>query len=261
MPAAATAKTNATMNMKPTSSVDQPGKTLPPDPQGLQGYSTNEEWQDLVAQAAAMVQTLEDLPNGEVRDRVFGALSAIDIIHREAMHRLVRLFKEGVLEQVITDPAIKTLMGMYDLLPPEQPGCQKIWNFLDEPAPAVPGNVVPFPAGDPAHWSPAPIAAMPKDGDAFLLTMDEGLVLLVAAESQLFALSAVCPVHGRSMEGGRLQGLMWLCPHGPGCAYDVRNGARLGGGTALECFPIKIDASSRVMIGFGMPFQPSMPAF
>jgi len=38
-------------------------------------------------------------------------------LHREALHRLVRLFKERVLEQVATDPAIRTLLEMYDLLP------------------------------------------------------------------------------------------------------------------------------------------------
>lgn len=242
--------------------IERPPPAGGASPQGLQGYSTNEEWQDLVAQAAAMMAALDDIPDGEIRDRVFGALAGIDAVHREALHRLVRLFKEGVLEQVITDPAIKTLMGMYDLLPPEQPGCQKIWNFLDEPPPAKPtDNLVPFPGRDPAHWSPAPVERRPSDGDAFLLTMDEGPILLVAAEGQLFALSAICPVHGKSMAGGQLQGLMWICPHGPGCAYDIRNGARLGGGEALACHPVKTDAAGRVLIGFGMPFEPSMSAF
>ena len=46
-----------------------------------------------------------------------GPQGAIDALHREALHRLVRLFKERVLEQVATDPAIRTLLEMYDLLP------------------------------------------------------------------------------------------------------------------------------------------------
>jgi nitrite reductase/ring-hydroxylating ferredoxin subunit len=248
--------------MTRTDGLGLPNGTLPPQPQGLQGYSTNEEWQDLVAQAAAMTAALDDIPDGEIRDRVFGALAGIDAVHREALHRLVRLFKDGVLEQVITDPAIKTLMGMYDLLPPEQPGCQKVWDFLDEPEPSGPADsVVPVPGRELAHWSPAPVEVPLTDGDAFLLAMEEGPFILVRAEQYLYAFSAICPVHGKSMAGGRLQSLMWLCPHAPGCAYDIRNGARLGGGAALDCRPVKIDTAGRVLLGFGMSFEPAMPAF
>ena len=88
--------------------------------QPLIGYRTNEEWQDLVAQVATMIDSLEKLKDPQLRRQVFGTLQAIDAVHREALHRLVRLFKEGVLEQVVTDPAIHTLMGMYDLLPAPQ---------------------------------------------------------------------------------------------------------------------------------------------
>ena len=49
-------------------------------------------------------------------EQVLTLLQGIDTIHREALHRLVRLFKEGVLEQVITDPAIYTLMELYDFI-------------------------------------------------------------------------------------------------------------------------------------------------
>jgi hypothetical protein len=54
---------------------------------------------------------------------------AIDSVHREAITRLVALFKDGVLEQVIQDPAIRTLMEMYDLLPTTSP-CAKVYDFL-----------------------------------------------------------------------------------------------------------------------------------
>jgi len=85
--------------------------------QPLVGYRTNEEWDDLLGQIATMIEDLERLEEPDIRGRVFSALQAIDALHREALHRLVRLFKEGVLEQVATDPAIRTLLEMYDLLP------------------------------------------------------------------------------------------------------------------------------------------------
>jgi hypothetical protein len=81
-------------------------------PQELVNYSTTEEGRDLVAETAALIGDLDDIEDAAVREKVFAALAAIDAVHREALHRLVRLFKEGVLEQVVTDPPIQTLMGM-----------------------------------------------------------------------------------------------------------------------------------------------------
>ncbi len=226
--------------------------------QGLVGYRTNEEWQDLVAQAGSMLTSLDEIEDEDVKARVFGAMDGVDALHREALHRLVRLFKEGVLEQVITDPAINTLMGMYDLLPPDEPACQKVWDFIPPDADAEPTELF---GQDPAHWSPAPLDNLPEEGEAFICQMEEGSVLVSRVDGQHLALEANCPTHNDVMTTGRLDGVSWLCPHGPGCSYDMRNGARLGGGNGLECFPTKTDVKGRLLIGFGMPFEPIMPSF
>jgi len=231
--------------------------------QELVGYRTNEEWQDLVAQAGAMISALDAIEDESVKSNVFNALEGVDALHREALHRLVRLFKEGVLEQVITDPAINTLMGMYDLLPPEEPACQKVWDFIpDQSADGAPKTTVSgISSGDPAHWSPAPLDGPLAEGAAFLVRMEEGSLLVVRYDGRDHALSALCQTHGAEMVNGRLDGASWICPHGPGCAYDVRNGARLGGGPGLDCFNVKTDDQNRLLIGFGMPFEPVMPSF
>ncbi len=231
--------------------------------QPLVGYRSNEEWQDLMAQAAAMLADLDEIEDAEIRDCVFGALAGIDAVHREAMHRLVRLFKEGVLEQVVTDPAINSLMGMYDLLPPEAPGCAKVWDFLDEDVPDLgtrTGNVAASVVPDPPHWSPAPPEAVAEEGAAFVCDMEEARILLVRVEGVDYALSADCPEHAKPLNDGRLDGMMWHCPSGPGCSYDIRNGKRLGGGLGLECYPVRSE-NGRRMIGFGVPFEPKLPAF
>lgn len=231
--------------------------------QPLVGYRTNEEWNDLVAQAGAMIAALEEIEDDSVRKAVFGALAGIDSIHREALHRLVRLFKDGVLEQVVTDPAIKTLMGMYDLLPEPDPACQRVWDFIGEDA--APSGAGPSAGPDstvePPHWSPAPITHPPGDREAMICRMEEGTYVLTRADRGYYAFSADCAVHGEPMYDGRVDTLSWICPHGPGCVYDIRNGARLGGGPALDCRPVKTDAAGRILIGFGMPFEPGMPAF
>jgi nitrite reductase/ring-hydroxylating ferredoxin subunit len=240
-------------------------------PQALIGYRTNEEWQALVDEVGALIASLDEIGDAEQRQKVFAALEGIDAIHREALHRLVRLFKEGVLEQVVTDPAIRTLMGMYDLLPPEEPGCAKVWDFLapDEKAGPPPaarseghrGSVAARPPGEPPHWSPVSVSELPAEGEAVVCTLEEGSVLVAKVRGEFLAADTHCAHHDAAMPGGMLNGYSWVCPHGPGCIYDLRSGARLGGGPALACLPVRQDARGRLLIGFGMPFAPRLPAF
>lgn len=227
-------------------------------PQPLLGFRTNQEWQELVGQASAMIESLEAMRDDDLRAQVFQALESIDAIHREALHRLVRLFKQGVLEQVVTDPAIRTLMGMYDLLPPEQPGCAKVWDFMPEPDKTPVAAAIP---DDPPHWTPAPLVRPPGDGEALVCDFDEGPVLVAAVRGEVFAAEARCWHHGAPMLTGRLSNYTWICPHGEACIYDIRSGARLGGGPGLVCLPVQRDERGRLMVGFGIPFEPRLPAF
>lgn len=235
-------------------------------PNPLEGYRSNEEWQDLVAQTGSMLAALDDIQDEEVKEQVFTALAGIDTLHREAMHRLVKLFKEGVLEQVVTDPAINTLMGMYDLVPPdgfsdqrsEQPPAQSVSFY---PSGELPVFSDSLPGNEPAHWSPAPLDGSPEEGAAFICQMEEGSLLIAHVEGRDLALDATCPAHAEEMTHGRLDGFSWICPHGPGCTYDLRNGAKLGGGVGLQCYSTRTDSQGRLMIGFGVPFEPIMSSF
>jgi nitrite reductase/ring-hydroxylating ferredoxin subunit len=239
------------------------------EPQPLVGYRTNEEWKSLLAEIAAAIQELEDLDDPALRDRVFATLQAIDALHREALHRLVRLFKEGVLEQVVTDPAIRTLMEMYDLLPATQ-GIGKAWDFLtpeerasgrQTAAKVSPGlaSVEERPAWP--HWTPAALDREMSEGEAVILETEDGAILLVQVEGTLHALSAACPTHRDVMRGGTLNHVSWICPLGAGCVYDVRNGARLGGGQGLTTYPVRRGEDGKVLIGIGIPHDPKLPPF
>ena len=116
-------------------------------------------------------------------------------------------------------------------------------------------------AEGPAHWSPAPIPAPPEAGAALACRLEECAIVLARVEDRLYAFADRCPVHDAPLHPGRLENLSWICPQGAGCVYDVRNGARLGGGPRLHCLPVRTEADGRVLIGFGVPFEPEMPAF
>ncbi len=251
MPATPTRTRMAEVDPAPTSD------GAPPQP--LVGFRTNAEWNALLAEASAMIEGLEGIGDAKLRGQVFGAMDGIDAIHREALHRLVRLFKEGVLQQVVTDPAIRTLMGMYDLLPTEKPGCGKVWDFMPKPRDDTP--VVAERPEEPPHWTPAPLADPLQSGEARICSFDEGPVLIADVRSEAFAAHALCPYHEVVMSGGTLSNYSWACPHGGGCIYDIRGGARLGGGPSLACLPVRRDERGRLLVGFGIPFEPRLPAF
>ncbi len=238
----------------PAATADQP----------LLGFLSNDDWQALLADLNERVEQMEALPDGDTRRQVFALLNGIDTMHREALHRLVRLFKEGVLEKVVTDPAIHTLMELYDLLP-EPAG----------PAPTPPKPAFPTipiralrPAPPPAplrypHWVPVLAKAdeLPSGSLRHDIVLDGLLLLLARRDEQWFALDAACPVDGASLQGAHFSGYTLSCPSHAGCHYDIRNGARVGGGPALACHPVKADEQGRVLVGLGIDFKPALPSF
>jgi nitrite reductase/ring-hydroxylating ferredoxin subunit len=232
-----------------------------PSEQPLLGFMANDEWDALLAEVNELVQQLEALPDGVVKERVFRLLDGIDAIHREALRRLVRLFKDGVLEQVVTDPTIHTLMELYDLLPPAA-----------TPAAAPKFPIIPIrgvraasPAPAPVrypHWVPvADARSMPAAALLDDIVVDGLPLLLVRREDEWFALEAICPRDGASLRGAGLSGYTLSCPNHCGCHYDVRNGARIGGGAGITCHPVRTDDDGRVLVGFDMDFTPSLPSF
>ena len=235
----------------------------PEDLQTLVDFLSNDQWDHLLADVNRQIQTMEDLPAGEVKTAVFDLLQGVDAIHREALRRLVRLFKEGVLEKVVSDPAIHTLMDLYDLLPPHS----------EAPVPEKPRHrfpTIPIKAVDasPAartrypHWVPVLQPGEPlMPHSATELEVDGLPVLLVRHADDLFALASRCAQDGASLKGATLSGYTLACPNHSGCYYDIRQGSRMGHSDSIDCFPVKREADGKVLVGLDMDFTPSLPSF
>lgn len=245
-------------------------QALPPTPQPLVGFMTNEGWDKLLAQVNAQIQEMENLPFPEVKDKVFELLAGIDAIHREALRRLVRLFKDGVLEKVVTDPAIHTLMELYDLLPPEPQA-----SVDDKPSekpkskfPDIPVKIVPVarqaPQSKPKfpHWVPVLREADElASGTVKEFDIDAHQVLLCRVEDEFFAVDSHCAQDGSSLAQAALKTYTLSCSNHPGCFYDVRQGVRIAGSGELTCYPVKLEEDRRVLVGLDMPFKPALPSF
>ena len=240
--------------------------TTTPEPQPLLGFRTNEEWADLLARVDGLVKEIEGLPDPATRERVLDLLQGVDAIHREALTRLVRLFKDGVLAQVVTDPAIRTLMELYDLMPPVA-GAGPVPDFITGfPPPSGARDAIskarvaeraPIP-----HWVPAlPSGEGLRSANVVHRRVEDRQLVLCGVGEEIFALAASCSQDGASLAGATLTGYTLNCPRHAGCYYDVRGGKRVGANGSLECFPVKVDPDGRILVGFDMPFTPRLPSF
>lgn len=247
-----------------------PVSALPEPPQPLLGALSNAQWQALLDDLDARIGHFEALPDAALRSQVFELLDRVDALHREALGRLVRLFKDGVLEKVVTDPAIHTLMELYDLLPPDSatapatpgsaPAAGRRGGLPTIPIRALPAPPPPLPRYP--HWVPLPGSAGSPASDALHddVVVDGVPLLLAWRGGAGYALDAACPVDGAPLQGARFSGYTLSCPRHAGCHYDVRSGQRLGGGPALGCRPLRRDEQGRWLVGFDMAFTPALPS-
>lgn len=235
----------------------------PENPQTLVGFMPNDEWDALLAHVSGLIQQMDELPAGNVKTAVFEVLDGIDAIHREALRRLVRLFKEGVLEKVMSDPAIHTLLELYDMLPqpPEEAALEKSKKiFPTIPIKAV--HAAPLAKPRYPHWVPVLQRSdelLPGTAREFIVA--EGTMLLCRRADQFFALESLCARDGSSLSGATLSGYTLTCPNHSGCHYDVRRGTRVGGNEMIACYPVKQEEDGRVLVGLDMDFTPSLPSF
>ena len=231
------------------------------------GYVTQAGWEQLLDQVNQQIEEMEALPLPEVKDKVFALLEGVDAIHREGLSRLVSLFKEGVLEQVIADPPIHTLMELYDLLPEEAQ--EEEQQFDASGFPIIPISVLaaakkappPAPSKIP-HWVPVPKGEGELSPNSTrVVDIDGHSILLCRVDNEFFAMALFCEQDGSSLAQATLSRYTLTCPNHQGCYYDVRQGTRMASHGSIECYPVEVaeNDKSHIMIGIDMDFVPNLP--
>jgi len=233
--------------------------------QQLVGFMSTVGWEKLLAQVSEQIEELENYPHPEVSEKVFNLLAGIDSIHREALGRLVSLFKEGVLEQVVTDPAIHTLMELYDLLPevPEES------TDLSSKFPNIPLQINPAARKPVAekrqefpHWVPllSSLELIPPNS-VHESSIEGQQILLCRVGDEVYAMESRCAQDGSNLAQASLTSYTLSCPNHSGCYYDIRSGSRIAGEGSITCYNVKHEEESPVLVGLNMDFSPNLPTF
>ncbi len=233
------------------------------------GYMTSGGWEKLLEQVNAQIEDLEQISDSEVKDKVFTLLAGIDAIHRESLGRLVSLFKEGVLEQVINDPPIHTLMELYDLLPALEEHQEQ--QYDKNGFPIIPLDVITSSKGAAPvksvipHWVPVPDSKSTLEPNSIRSVNIDGHHIILCRvrviDDEYFAVSAFCAQDGSSLETATINKYTLTCHNHQGCHYDIRQGTRIAArGESIDCYPVEAD-EKRIMIGIDMDFVPNLPVF
>lgn len=86
-----------------------------------QEFEPEDELQAAADLADQLIQEFEQHPDEQVREKVFQLLDAVDRLHRPGLRALMQFLESkklwGIIEQARSDPVIRTLLELYDLMP------------------------------------------------------------------------------------------------------------------------------------------------
>lgn len=194
---------------------------------------TDDDYQAILQQVDALVQEFERLPFPEIRERVFDLLQGLDLLHREALTRLVDFLREqgedDLVERAAQDPVVQTLLLLYDLVPSIQ-----LPDAGQAPAPGM--NFIPLEQIDraaqrqayrPTFKEVARLDEVPA-GTMKKVEVDGVHVLLTNVEGRVYAFRDNCPGSMAPLHLGTFSPPVVICPwHNE--AFDVRTGRRADG--------------------------------
>ena len=221
--------------------------------ENLTPYFTDDDYVELTLHLQNLLDQIERLPQPQIKEMVFDLLGSIDMMHREALVRLLILAQQHappLINALEKDMVIRSVLALYELIPTE----------AGEPAGRA-GNVtfIPLnqvgvsPAIKQPIWIPAGKLEDLPPGALRAQTFEDVQVLLCNVNGEIFALKNACLDSILPLSAGQLAGYMLSCPW-HGCQYDVRTGEiQNGSRRKLETFPVTTGENGRFSVGFNIP--------
>jgi nitrite reductase/ring-hydroxylating ferredoxin subunit/Fe-S cluster biogenesis protein NfuA len=98
---------------------DRPKKEIPVVQVAQPSSGLPAEFQHLLQWLGTGLERMEEIEDERTREEVFALLEGVDILHRQALGRLLELTGNlggrELVEQISQDPVVRTLLEMYDL--------------------------------------------------------------------------------------------------------------------------------------------------
>ena len=211
---------------------------------------TDEEYQEILQYLNQLTSELEQLPYPTAKELSTTTLQYFDLVHREALARLMGVIQQKhpeLLKTIQQDMALRTMFGLYDLLEIEtskqEKKPQKRMGFV--PIESV-GLLSPIME---THWVDAGNEKDIEAGKLYPKEIAQENVLVCRIGEKIYALKNACLDSVLPMQFGTIEGTLLICPW-HGCRYDIPTGTSKDHPDAiLETYRIAIDRTGDFKIG------------
>ena len=210
------------------------------------------DFERLAEHIRGLLETLEQLPDPKIKDDVFELLNSLDLLHREALARVLALLEAHaphLLPQLEQDFAIRTLLMLYSFMPEAAPTAARSTRVTFIPI----DHISVSPALKMPVWIPGGNIADIPSGTLRSQPFEDVSVLLANIEGEIVAYQNACLDSILPLDRGQVDEYFLTCPWHQ-CKYDLRTGEiQNGSGLKLEKFPVKVADDGRFSVGFNIP--------
>ena len=215
------------------------------------------QYNDLAQKTQQLIEEAEQLPESYSKEIVFTLLENFDMLHREALSRLLKIIDEKSPElrsEMEADFAVQSLFTLYDLFEDGLVSRKAGPIQIDKLIPVATNgfgkeseNKIRMPI-----WIPAGNKKELESGQIYFKEFEGVKVLICKVNDELFALQSICPESVLSMEFGKIENNNLICPW-HGCIYDLHTGIRAGDEkTKLKLYPVTVQENGNFLVGFNI---------
>jgi len=219
-------------------------------------FYSDTEYNDLAQKTHRLIEEAEQLPDSYSKEMVFTLLENFDMLHREALSRLLKIIEEKSPElrnAMEADFAIQSLFTLYDLFEDGLVSRKAGPIQIDKLTP------VPLNGSDESNnkirmpiWIPAGNKNDLETAQIYFKEFEGLKVLICKINDELHALQSNCPGSALSMEFGKIENGNLICPW-HGCIYNIATGIKAGDeNVRLKRYPINLHENGNFLIGFNI---------
>jgi len=220
-------------------------------------YYSDTQYNELAQKTQRLIEDAEQLQESYSKEMVFTLLENFDMLHREALSRLLKIIEEKSPElrnEMEADFAVQSLFTLYDLfedgLVSRKAGPIQIDKLIPVTSKGS-GKEIENKIRMPI-WVPAGNKRDLESGQIYFKEFEGVKVLICKVNNELFAMQSNCPESVLSMEFGKIENTNLICPW-HGCIYDLHTGTRAGDNTTkLKRYPVNVQEDGSFLVGFNI---------
>ena len=206
---------------------------------------SDQEYQEILNHLNELMEDADTLPYPNAKELIFTILKYFDSIHREPLSRMMSLLDQDhpeIRQQLQQDFAMKTLLGLYDLLQEKKLDTPKILGFVPLE------QVTLMNPQEKKEWLELGYIQDFEEKKLYPRNFEKVNFLISKIDKEVFAIQNRCVDSILPIDQGRVEEHFLICPW-HGCRYDLRTGQAVNqAGKKLDIFPVEIETDGLLKV-------------